>query len=141
MGRIKSSSPFLGQCLCGCIKYEVDEIGPKMGHCHCSMCRKFHGAAFATFGEAKSENFRWIQGSEQLKTFTASNGTKRQFCANCGSSLIFISSNDTGEIVEFALGTLDSPIDLKPDTHIFVQNKACWYEIKDELSQYDESRN
>ena len=46
-------STYKGLCLCGSIKYAVDKIEPKMGHCHCSMCRKFHGAAFATFGEAK----------------------------------------------------------------------------------------
>ena len=47
-----------GTCLCGGIVYEVNALEPKMGHCHCSMCRKFHGAAFATYGEAKRENFR-----------------------------------------------------------------------------------
>ena len=40
-----------GQCLCGSIQYEIDKVEPKMAHCHCSMCRKFHGAAFSTFAE------------------------------------------------------------------------------------------
>ena len=51
-----------GSCLCGAIAYEVKELEPNMANCHCGMCRKFHGAAFATFGEAKSENFRWTRG-------------------------------------------------------------------------------
>ncbi len=38
-----------------------------MAHCHCSMCRKFHGAAFSTYGEAKIENFKWLQGEGFLK--------------------------------------------------------------------------
>lgn len=46
-----------GQCLCGSIKYQIDALEPNIGHCHCSMCRKFHGAAFATYGKAKSKNF------------------------------------------------------------------------------------
>ena len=35
-----------GSCLCGGVKYEI--TGPLMrsGHCHCSNCRKAHGAAF-----------------------------------------------------------------------------------------------
>lgn len=77
--------PFKGQCLCGSIQYEVAHIEPKMGHCHCSMCRKFHGAAFATFGEALAENFRWVKGQPLLKTFLAPNGTKRKFCEHAGS--------------------------------------------------------
>jgi len=129
-----------GQCLCGIIKYEVDQIEPQMGHCHCSMCRKFHGAAFATFGEARSENFHWITGENHLKSYKAENGTIRQFCENCGSSLIFKPSQDDGKLVEFTLGTLDNEIDLKPDAHIFVGSKACWVDIKDDLPQHEGTR-
>lgn len=127
------NGPFSGQCLCGEIRYEVDVIEPRMGHCHCSMCRKFHGAAFATLGEARAEHFRWTQGESLLSGYQAPNGTVRQFCRICGSSLTFAPSNDTGELVEFALGTLDSDIDRRPDAHIFVASKANWVEIEDEL--------
>ncbi len=130
-----------GQCLCGMIKYEIDEIEGRMSHCHCSMCRKFHGAAFATYGEAKTENFRWVTGKKHLKSYIASNGTKRQFCENCGSSLIFVPSNDTGDLVEFSLGTLDTDIELKPDAHIFTRFGANWYQISDKLSKYAEGRD
>lgn len=34
-------------CLCGAIRYEVDVPLTDVGNCHCSMCRRFHGAAFA----------------------------------------------------------------------------------------------
>jgi len=130
-----------GQCLCGAIKYTVDKIEANMGHCHCSMCRKFHGAAFATFGEAKTKNFHWVKGHESLKTYQAENGTQRKFCNNCGSSLIFVPSNDTGELVEFTLGTLDSLVDVKPDAHIFTSHAASWYDITDQLPQYADGRN
>lgn len=133
--------PYKGQCLCGEIKYEVDEISQKMAHCHCTMCRKFHGSAFATFGEAKSEDFRWLQGVELLATYLAPNGTKRQFCMNCGSSLTFSPSNDKGMFVEFTLGTLDSDIDQKPDAHIFMKSCVKWYDVNDGLPQYQEGRD
>lgn len=132
--------PYHGQCLCGAIKYSVDTIEPRMGHCHCSMCRKFHGAAFATLGEAKTENFHWLQGEAHIKTFLAANGTKRRFCEICGSSMIFIPSNDAGELVEFSLGTLDSNIPLEPDAHIFTRYGADWYEILDNLPRFAEGR-
>jgi len=132
--------PFKGQCLCGSIKYEIDEIEPQIAHCHCSMCRKFHGAAFATFGEVKANKFHWLQGEKLLKTYLAPNGTKRQFCNNCGSSLIFTPSNDAGEFIEFSLGTLDSEIKLKPDAHIFTAYGASWYNIADDLPQFIEGR-
>jgi len=136
-------SKYTGQCLCGLIQYSVDKIQPKMAHCHCSMCRKFHGAAFSTFGEAKKEHFHWTQGQEYLKSYQAENGTIRQFCGNCGSSLIFKPANDQGEVVEFALATLepnDANEALKPDAHVFVDSKVNWIKILDDLPQFAKAR-
>lgn len=132
---------YKGQCLCGSIKYNVDKIESQMGHCHCSMCRKFHGAAFATFGVAKQENFHWLKGEEHLKSYKADNDTIRQFCENCGSSMIFKPTNDISGLVEFSLGTLDSEISLKPDAHIFTRYKASWVDICDALPQFEKGRD
>ncbi|KAG1694803.1 hypothetical protein GQR58_006768 [Nymphon striatum] len=70
---------------------------------------------FATFGEAKSENFKWTSGEDQLQSFTAENGSIRKFCPTCGSSMIFQASIDQTDVVEFSLGTLESDIDISPD--------------------------
>ena len=136
----KTNAHLKGSCLCGAVKYQVTKLEPKMAHCHCTMCRKFHGAAFSTFGEALTENFTWLQGESYLKSFTAENGTTRQFCSQCGSSLTFASSTNTGSTVEFSLATLDTPILERPDAHIHCQSKADWYEITDELTQFQRDR-
>ena len=133
---MNTNHPYTGSCLCGQIKYQVTQIEPNLGHCHCSMCRKFHGAAFATFAEAKVENFKWINGEKLLKSYFANNGTERKFCSECGSSLIFVPSNDKGEVIEFSMSTLDSEVPNKPDAHIFTESKACWFEITDKLPQF-----
>ncbi len=111
-----------------------------MAHCHCSMCRKFHGAAFATFGQAKVEDFCWLSGQDLLSNYTAPNNTTRQFCSLCGSSLTFSPSLDDHQFVEFALGSLDEDISLRPDAHIYVGSKANWVELEDELPKYAEGR-
>lgn len=134
-------TPLTGQCLCGSIQYEVDRIEPNMGHCHCSMCRKFHGAAFATFGEALKENFRWIKGEALLVNYDAENGTRRQFCRKCGSSLTFAPTVGEQKVVEFSLGTLDSPIEQKPDANIFVAFKANWFDIDSGLPSFHSGRD
>ena len=136
----QNKSPYFGQCLCGRIQYQVDKIEPKMAHCHCIACRKFHGAAFSTFGEAKQENFHWIKGEDLLKGFIAENGSVRQFCSHCGSSMTFAVSNNETAVVEFALGTLDSKINTQPDVHVFTDYKADWSVICDSLPQNKEGR-
>jgi hypothetical protein len=139
------NSPYTGSCLCGLIKYEVDEIGSKIGHCHCSMCRKFHGSAFATIAEARVEHFRWVAGESSLASYEAENGTVRKFCSQCGASMTFAPSVDMGELIEFSLGTLDSKsefkLELVPDAHIFVGSKASWFDVSDDLPQFDAGRN
>jgi hypothetical protein len=137
----KTQQPYHGSCLCGSIQFEATNLSPQMAHCHCSMCRKFHGAAFATFGETTLDNFRWLQGSELLKSYMAPNGTTRQFCSECGSSLIFKPNGEDNGLVEFALGALDDPINERPDSHIFTAYKADWMELTDELPKFKEGRN
>lgn len=134
------NGPYFGQCLCGEIKYRVDYFEQHMAHCHCSMCRKFHGAAFATFGEVKQENFRWLQGEHLLREYLANNGSIRQFCQQCGSSMTF-SPYAGFAFVEISLGTLDTAISPRPDAHVFVDSKAEWSSICDGLPCYHQGRN
>lgn len=133
-------SVYQGGCLCGAIRYAATRFESKMAHCHCSMCRKFHGAAFATFGSVKRENFQWLQGETELVAYQAPNGTVRRFCKHCGSSLSFAPHIGTVDIIEITLGSLDSPIDQRPDAHIYVGSKANWDLITDTLPQYEAGR-
>ena len=137
----EQQAPYKGSCLCGSIRFEVDAIDSQMGRCHCSMCRKFHGAEFATLGEASADEFRWTRGEDMLCSYVAPNGTTRRFCRNCGSSMTFEPSNNPDGLVEFSLGTLDCDIDVRPNAHIFVGSKANWSPIEDDLPQYVEGRD
>jgi hypothetical protein len=133
-------TPVTGSCLCGAIKYQVDKIEADMAHCHCSMCRKFHGAAYSTFGEALRDNFHWLQGEALLMSYTADNGSVRQFCKKCGSSMTFLASLKSTQVLEFSLGTMDQDIDQFPDAHVYVENKANWSDINDSLLHYQKHR-
>lgn len=129
-----------GSCLCGGIQYECHQIDSKMANCHCSMCRKFHGAAFATYANVALKHFRWSQGESLLREYRAENGTLRQFCSSCGSSLSFTAPEQIGKSIEISTATLDVKLTIKPDAHIFVDFKADWYDINDILIQYPENR-
>jgi hypothetical protein len=50
-----------GSCACQRIQYELVGEILFMNHCHCSISRKIHGAAFRTFGHAKAEGFCWLK--------------------------------------------------------------------------------
>lgn len=134
------TDPYRGSCLCGIVRFEIDEFLPQAAHCHCSMCRKFHGAAYATIASVLRGNFRWIDGVDALKGYTAENGTTRTFCSHCGSSLMFSSPRAPKEEVEIALGTMDDDVPVEPSAHIFVGSAANWTVLSDDLPQYEERR-
>jgi hypothetical protein len=134
-------APYRGSCLCAAIAFEVDEFAPRTGNCHCSMCRKFHGAAYATIAEAHTSHFRWLRGEDRLKAYTAANGTTRGFCGDCGSSLTFTSPAADPELIEIALGCFDDEVPVKPDAHIFVASGADWAQPEDDLPHYEAGRD
>jgi len=128
-----------GSCLCGAIRYQIDgALGP-VTHCHCSQCRKAHGAAFGTYARVEWAEFKLISGEDEIASYSSSSGVCRTFCARCGSTLQFIRESKPGSF-SLALGTLDSDPGVAPAHHIFVGSKAPWYEIADALSQYEERK-
>ena len=131
---------YRGSCLCRRVRYEIDEFDPQAAHCHCSMCRKFHGASYATIAGVHRPKFRWVAGTDALKRYTAKNATTRTFCRHCGSSLAFSSPRAPEEEVEIALGAMDTDVPIVPSAHIFVGSAANWTVVKDDLPQYMEKR-
>ena len=103
-------------------------------HCHCSMCRKAHGAAFGTYIDTPHNDFQWLGELETLKKFKSSSNIERAFCSNCGSMVPDLSED--GETVYVPAGSHEESFDV--DSHIFVASKAPWFEITDNLPQHDE---
>ncbi|MBI3563040.1 MAG: GFA family protein [Gammaproteobacteria bacterium] len=126
-----------GSCLCGQIKYEIQGALTGVLHCHCSMCRKAHAAAFRTRASVQAKDFRWLSGEHLLTHYLSCPGEYHTFCRICGSRLITKFENNK-TTYGFALGTLDTDPGVKPGCHIFVGSKALWHEITDGLPQYKE---
>ncbi len=124
-----------GSCLCGTIRYAVDGPFDMVAHCHCSMCRKAHGAAFATFACAPLGGFRWLSGEAAIETYQSSPNGKRLFCRCCGSPL----PGPWPEMQQvFCLpGAFEGDVDVRPTCHLFVGSKAPWHIITDELPQHE----
>ena len=132
-----SQHSYAGSCLCGAIRYEVrGEIGDVV-QCHCQRCRKSSGTAFATNAPIKKTDFHLVDGEQFLKIYQSTETTQRCFCSECGSPIMSIKA-DTPEHYRLRIGTLDTPLEQKPTMHIFVDSKAEWDTICDQLPQYSE---
>ncbi len=127
----------VASCLCGKIRFTVTQFLPAVAHCHCVMCRKFHGAAFSTFAEVKKQDLHWLSGQEHLAAYRAGNDTVRKFCQCCGSSLLFESNyNRQDNTIEVALAVFDRLGFIEVKAHIFVKSKVHWLTVNDKLPKY-----
>ena len=113
MTRETTFVPLHGRCQCGTVHYTVHAPATELYHCHCSMCRRNHGAGFVTWFAVPYTQFRIVRGSGQLRRFVSSDHGTRSFCGICGSSL-FCESTRHPEYVDIVLANMDSPIDREP---------------------------
>ena len=127
-----------GSCLCNSIEYEVEEIPGKIYNCHCSQCRKSHGAAFATQVFAKGATLRFTKGEKYLKEYIQfpDQGGIRTFCSLCGSRLMNYLPDKT-IYLSVALSSIDSNFSGKPIAHAFVGSKAAWHQPTDDIPCYE----
>jgi hypothetical protein len=123
-----------GSCLCGGVRFEISGPLGRTTHCHCSMCRKAHGAAFASYARVRASDFRWTAGEVLVTGYRSSPHVVRTFCSRCGSNLQWLDDR-TPDRRDTALGVLDDDPGVKPSLHIFAADKASWFEITDGLPQ------
>jgi hypothetical protein len=124
-----------GSCLCGSVRYEITASLESAEHCHCSMCRKAHGAAFSTNSVVPTDTLTVTSGENLISEYASSPKRRKCFCSNCGSQL-FIRRLDAPELTVVTLGAIDGDPRVLPERHVFVASKAPWYDITDELPQF-----
>lgn len=122
------SKTFSGGCLCGCTGFTVHSRPRRFYFCHCQQCRKLNGSAFAANVILEPAEITWLSGEHLVKRFDypGERQFSRVFCTECGSALPFI--NEAGDSLLIPAGSLDHDPGLLPDTNIFWEDRAAWYE-------------
>ena len=131
-----------GSCLCGGVRFEIDRLAGPFELCHCSRCRKVTGSAFFAGIYIHRADFRLLAGKDLVHSFEAPilrapPAYIVHFCGRCGSPVPDVFSNS--ERMEIAAGLLEDDPNLRPDKHIFTDVKSAWFEITDDLPQYDQA--
>lgn len=125
---------YQGSCLCGEVRFEV--IGPfeRFFLCHCQRCRKGTGSAHAANLFSTTATLNWLSGEEKLREFqvpeTRHSGA---FCSDCGSPMPTLH----GQRIKVPAGSLDTEITIKPNAHIFMEDKAGWDNELEKVEKYD----
>jgi hypothetical protein len=120
-----------GGCLCGAIRYEATPEKSENWYCHCRMCQRWSGSIVATDAIIARKDLEITKG--EPKYYQSSAWAERGFCADCGSSLFFRSTQD--DTISLQTGTLDDPELARPSGHYGVEGKISWLKIDDDLPQ------
>jgi hypothetical protein len=134
---MSESRVLAGECGCGAVRYRVADEFLYALNCHCSRCRAATGSAFKPLAGIEREKLEITDGADSL-LIVGEEDLNDTRCAACGS-LLFSVVRD-GAYVHVALGSLVDAPTIRPTHHIFVGSKAPWFEITDDLPQYEEHR-
>src|SRR5262245_30569199 len=79
-----SNPSIAATCLCGQVCWRITGPVEPSSHCHCSRCRKAHGAAYATYVMVREEHLLFERGSDSIVRDQAATWS-RPFCGRCGT--------------------------------------------------------
>lgn len=129
---------YTGSCLCGGVRFRIEQELEPIQVCHCSQCRKAQGTPFATNTPVDRSAFTLTQGQELLTEYESSPGKLRVFCRRCGSP-IYSTKNDVPNVVRIRAGLINEPLNARPIAHFHTASKCNWWSITDHLPQFPEA--
>lgn len=121
----------VGGCQCGKVRYAL-YVAPQNAHaCHCRMCQRAVGGAFALLAGAPKSEFAWTGGEPAV--FESSNLAKRAFCRDCGTPLSF-SYNLPEARFYVTIGSLDDPGAVPVEKQYGVESKLAWVKFCEDVA-------
>lgn len=115
-----------GGCQCGAVRYRVTGGFGGMGICHCRMCQRATGNAFAPLVTACG-----IEWQGEPARYESSDIAARGFCAKCGTPLYYDPHAVDG--IELMVGALDDPNVVRPRHHTGIESMVDWLRFADDL--------
>lgn len=125
-----------GGCQCGAVRYRVVAPPRWVGHCHCRMCQKAHGAPMVSWVAVPTESVTFVTGA--LKYYRSSEKTERGFCPQCGTPVACVPEPRPGATpyIDLALATFDDPKTFTPMMHVWCDSAMPWLPIDDHLPRF-----
>lgn len=123
-----------GGCFCGAVRFAIEGPEKFACFCHCRSCQHAAGAPVVAWATYASDTFRVTRG--ELHSYSSSPGVTRGICAACGTSISYEHADRPGDI-DLTLNSLDDPSAPVLKAHIWVEDKAPWLAIGDELPVYE----
>ena len=129
--------PLTGSCLCGAIRYTVDQPITELRACHCTNCQKASGAGGTVNAVIPSAVFKLLKGTPKRYSAHADSGRllHRFFCGDCGSQL-YSQREESPQTMVLRAGTLDQRDGMKITANIWTKSARPWSYIDPASQQH-----
>ena len=127
-----TNTPARGSCLCGAVRFVAALPTKWVAHCHCTYCRRAHGAPFVTWAGFRGDQFSIDPSGLAPTWYESSPGASRGFCPRCGSPMFFKSQRWPDE-VHVARALFTDALDRDPTVHVYYDNHVPWLTVNDDL--------
>ncbi len=125
-----------GGCMCGKVRFTVEDDFQHFFLCYCEQCRKMTGSAHASNLFTRPDNITWEKGEEFVQRYVhPTRAFSKVFCTQCGSGLPFMSKSGKALIVP--AGSLDSEPTKRPDAQIFCSEETQWHQTGSQAPKFD----
>ncbi|NNC72942.1 MAG: GFA family protein [Sphingomonadaceae bacterium] len=126
-----------GGCICGAVRYRVEEDAPPVYACHCIDCQTHTGSAFALQMPVFASKFS-VDGELTTADHVMPGGSVSTIhaCAKCLVRLYTTISHRPG-LCTVRAGTLDDSKDLDPVAHIWLRSKQDWDALPDGVRTFE----
>lgn len=134
------SLPLTGGCLCGAVRFELDEAPVSASYCHCTRCQRRTGTAVSASAAIVPGSLRVLSGEDALGAYEPDDGFAKVFCSRCGAHLWTRDPKDS-TIAGVRMSAFDEDPGVRPSMRQFVAYAAPWEPIPDDgLPRYPERR-
>ena len=129
-----------GGCLCGRIRYRLEDDPMFVQSCHCTDCQRATGSAFVTNMWIEEDKVTLLgEKPTSIKNTSGSGAVHEVFrCEKCGTNIYSKYHASIGTDIMVRAGTLDDTPVVEPMAHVFVRSKQPWVQLPDDKPQFEE---
>lgn len=114
-----------GGCLCGTVRFSLNEQYQAFFICHCEQCKKITGSGFAANIFTDVNNIEWVSGQDAITSYHhPDRDFSKSFCKKCGSGVPHINQSNTALLIP--AGSLSGNPTITPQANLFIGEQAHW---------------
>ncbi|MBV8654112.1 MAG: GFA family protein [Alphaproteobacteria bacterium] len=127
-----------GGCACGAVRYRLNSAPMFVHCCHCLDCQRQTGSAFVLNALIETDRIAVSTGRLTPIGVPTDSGQPHLIfrCAACQTAL-WSEYGGRAALRFVRVGTLDDPMQLQPDVHIYTRSKQPWVTLPPDVPAFE----